>query len=114
MDKGLGKRLFEFAIHVIKFTRDFPNTKEYEIIKNQLIKSATSSGANYEEAQGASSRAYFVNKIKIALREMRESNYWMRIIIEISQKSNESSFLLNESTELMNILGSISSKAATK
>jgi len=47
MDEGLGKRLFDFAVRVIKYCRTFPKTKEYDIIKNQLIKSSTSSGANY-------------------------------------------------------------------
>ena len=46
----LSKRLFEFAVKVIKFMRVLPNDPEYKIIKNQLIKSATSTGANYEES----------------------------------------------------------------
>lgn len=111
MDIGLGRRLFDFAVRVIKFCRQLPKSKEYDIIKNQLIKSATSSGANYEEAQGASSKADFVNKIKIALKEMRESNYWIRIIISIKETENELDFLLKESEELKKILGAISSKS---
>ena len=51
MDLGLGKRLFGFAIRTIKFCRTLPKTKEYDIIKNQLIKSSTSSGANYSPRQ---------------------------------------------------------------
>ncbi|MFA6980553.1 MAG: four helix bundle protein [Ignavibacteriaceae bacterium] len=112
MDEGLGKRLFDFAVRVIKYCRTFPKTKEYDIIKNQLIKSATSSGANYEEAQGASSKADFVNKIKIALKEMRESNYWLKIIREIKTPDSELQSLIQESSELMKILGAISSKAS--
>ncbi|MEW6652573.1 MAG: four helix bundle protein [Bacteroidota bacterium] len=50
------------------------------MISNQLIKSSTSSGANYEEAQGAISKPVFFNKINISLKEMRETNYWLRII----------------------------------
>ncbi|MCF6168499.1 MAG: four helix bundle protein [Lutibacter sp.] len=49
----------------------------------QLLKSATSVGTNYKEAQGAVSKADFFNKVGIALKEMRETNYWIRIIIEI-------------------------------
>jgi len=112
MDEGLGKRLFDFAVRVIKYCRTVPKTKEYDIIKNQLIKSATSSGANYEEAQGASSKADFVNKIKIALKEMRESNYWLKIIREIKTPDSELQSLIQESFELMKILGAISSKAS--
>ncbi len=51
MDKGLGKRLFNFAIRVIKFCRTLPKAKEYDIIIYQLVKAATSSGANYSPRQ---------------------------------------------------------------
>ena len=62
MDKDLGERLFEFAMSVIKFLRKVENSQEVSVIKYQLTKSATSSGANYEEAQATISRADF--KIK--------------------------------------------------
>ncbi|MBM3712527.1 MAG: four helix bundle protein, partial [Actinobacteria bacterium] len=83
MDQGLGQRLFDFAINVILFMRKLPHGKEYDVIKYQLTKSATSSGANYEEAQAASSKLDFKNKINISLREMRESSYWLKIIERI-------------------------------
>jgi four helix bundle protein len=67
MENELAQRLLNFAVDVIKFSRKLPYAREYDIIKNQLIKSATSSGANYEEAQGAVSKADFFNKINIAL-----------------------------------------------
>jgi four helix bundle protein len=51
MDIGLGNRLFEFAVRTIKYTRQFSKSKEYEIVKYQLIKSATSAGANYLSRQ---------------------------------------------------------------
>ena len=114
MDNGLGIRLFNFAVKVIKYTRQLPRAKEYDIIKNQLIKSSTSSGANYEEAQGASSKPDFFNKINISLKEMRESNYWIRIIQEIKEPDDELNLLLKESVELKNILGSISSKSTKR
>jgi four helix bundle protein len=114
MDMGLGKRLFDFAVDVIKYCRKLPKSKEYDIIKNQLIKSSTSSGANYEEAQGAGSKADFFNKINIALKEIRESNYWIRIVKEIKETDNELEFLLKESLELKNILGAISSKSTKR
>ncbi len=110
MDEGLGKRLFEFAIRTIKYCRKLPKAKEYDIIKNQLVKAATSCGANYEEAQGAISKPDFFNKINISLKEMRETNYWLRILNEISTEDVELNYLLLESLELKKILGSISSK----
>lgn len=51
MDEGLGNRLFDFSINVIQLSRELPKTVEYKIILNQLIKSATSTGANYSPRQ---------------------------------------------------------------
>jgi four helix bundle protein len=108
----LEDRLFRFAVRVIKFTRKLPSVTEYNVIKYQLTKSATSSGANYEEAQAGSSKADFTNKVRIALREMRESNYWLRIIEGISEENNsELLYLIQESKELKLILGSIVQKS---
>lgn len=112
MDQGLGKRLFEFAVNVIRFLRTLPNTKELDVLKYQLTKSSTSSGANYEEAQAASSKLDFRNKIKISLKEMRESNYWLRIIKEITKSDVKLVQLISESDELKKILKSISSKVS--
>ncbi len=114
MDIDLNKRLFAFAISVIKFCRKLNDSTEYEIIQWQLIKSATSSGANYEEAQAASSKKDFKYKIDISLREMRESNYWIRILQEINNRNLDIERLINESEELKKILGSISSKINIK
>lgn len=114
MDTGLGNRLFDFAVKIIKYCRKMPRSKEYQLISFQLIKSSTSSGANYEEAQGAISKPDFYNKINIALKEMRETNYWLRIIREIKTEDEEIEYFLNESTELKRILGSINSKSSRR
>lgn len=109
----LENRLFDFAVRTICFLRNLPNTQEYNIIRNQLIKSATSGGANYEESQAGSSRADFSNKVRISLREVRESNYWLRLIQSIynDQTNKEELFwLIQESLELKLILGSIVQK----
>lgn len=110
MDEGLGQRLFDFAVRIIKYCRKLSKVKEYEIIKYQLIKASTSSGANYEEAQGGISRADFFNKINISLKEMREVNYWLRILMEITSEDGELKYLLKESEVLKKILGAINSK----
>lgn len=108
----LAGRLFEFAVRVIEFLKTIPYSPENKVIRTQLAKSSTSSGANYEESQGGSSRLEFTNKIRISTREMRESNYWLRITkrtireIDIS----EIDFLIRESFELKSILGSIVQK----
>jgi len=111
MDEGLGDRLFKFAVDVIIFLSTLQKVTESQVIRHQLAKAASSSGANYEEAQAASSKADFANKMKIVLREMRESNYWLRICIALKfGNQTEATRLQSESSELKNILGSICSK----
>ena len=113
MDKNeLQDRLFKFAVDVIKMLRSLKGGNEIKIISNQLGKSATSSGANYEEAQAAVSRADFGYKVGISLKEMRESNYWLRILKDLFPSNIEIIRLTSESFELKNILGSISLKVS--
>ena|SRR4030042_926366 len=109
----LCERLFEFAVRVIESLKTLPFTPENKTIRTQLSKSACSSGANYEESQGGSSKADFTNKVRLSLREMRESNYWLRIIKRTVTEINidELDYLINESGELKNILGSIVQKS---
>ena len=110
-ENDLSKRLFKFSVDSIKLLRTLKGGNEIKIISNQLGKSATSSGANYEESQAAISRADFKNKVSISLKEMRESNYWLRIFntLEVGDKKIVG-YLVKESLELKNILGSITSK----
>jgi len=112
MENELSKRLFEFAVRVIKYTRTLKKSKENDVIIYQLIKAATSSAANYEESQGASSKADFKNKVNISLKEMREANYWLRLLASLDNTSDVLDYLINESKELKNILGSIYSKVS--
>ncbi|WP_449386926.1 four helix bundle protein [Chryseobacterium lineare] len=101
-------RTFLFGVSCLKFLRTLPNDPESKLIRFQLGKSATSIGANYEESQAGSSKADFKNKVKIALREARESNFWLRILKNLDgYNSEEFQLLLNESAELKNILAAI-------
>lgn len=113
-DIDLGNRLFEFAVNVVLYLRKLSNSIEVKVIKYQLVKSASSSAANYEEAQAASSRADFKNKINISLKEMRESNFWLRFLKRINKTDEELSKLIKESEELKKILGAINSKIKIK
>ena len=78
----------------------------------QLLRSATSVGANVEEAQPGQSRADFVDKMAIALKEAREISYWLRLLAG-SRIGDQSVVdpLASESIEISRILGAISSKA---
>jgi four helix bundle protein len=113
-DNDLRDRLFRFAVDVIKMLRTLKGGNDIKIISNQLGKSASSSGANYEEAQAAVSRADFGFKVTISLKEMRESNYWFRILKELYPDNNEVIRLTDESFELQSILGSISLKVSPR
>lgn len=101
-------------MRVFKFLRTLPNNQENSVIRYQLLKSSSFTGANYEEAQAGSSRADFVHKVEISLKEIRESNYWLRLIRATSEDQiideKELKSLIKESEELKLILGSIVSK----
>lgn len=76
----MAERLLEYGARIIRVVESLPKTNAGRRIGDQLLRSGTSVGANYEEAQGAESRADFVHKLQIALKELRESNYWLRLI----------------------------------
>lgn len=105
----LCERRFEFAVQTIDLLKTLPYSPENKTIRTQLSKSACSSGANFEESQVGSSKADFTNMVRISLREMRESNYWLRIIKHTVKEVNtkDLDYLISESGELKNILGSI-------
>lgn len=107
-NNNLLDRTFKFGVNCIIFLRTLPRDFEYNVIKLQLTKSSTSIGANYEESQARSSKADFKNKVRISLREARESNYWLRVIKALERSENEQlESLIQESKELKNILASI-------
>lgn len=82
------------------------------MLSRQLLKSGTSVGANYEEAQAGQSRADFISKTSVSLKEARETNYWLRLlmaseIVPVTMLSG----LLEESEEITKIFGSIVSRS---
>jgi four helix bundle protein len=106
-ENDLQIRLFHFAVDVLKMLGQLRGSKESDVLKYQLSKSATSAGANYEESQAAVSKADFSNKIGISLKEIRESHYWLRIILELFPETEKIKILIKESEELGKILASI-------
>ena len=105
----LQERIFRFAVRTLKMLKQLPVNPENQVARHQLGKSATSVGANYQEAQAGISRADFKNKVKIALKESRESFYWLRILEATNIKINkdEMKLLLAECKEIMLMLGAI-------
>lgn len=113
-ENDLLKRTFDFGVTVIKYLRTLPDTSDLRVIKYQLIKAATSIGANYEEAQAGSSKADFINKVNISLKEAREANYWLRMMNALEDEKEELLVIIKESNEIKNILGAIVKNAREK
>jgi four helix bundle protein len=101
----LDERLLDYGARVIKLIEALPRTLVGRRIGDQLLRSATSVGANYEEAQGAESKGDFVHKLQIALKEMRESHYWLRLLVKARILPPERlTDLLDEATQLRAML----------
>ena len=98
-------RTKEFAKRVITLCRQLPNTREAQLIGNQLFRSGTSVGANYRAACRARSKAEFIAKLGIVLEEADESLYWLEILAETEiVKAELLAPLMNEADELVAIL----------
>ena len=82
MAKGddIQERLIDFAVDIIGLTSRLPKTQAGNHVAGQLLRSGTSPAPNYAEARGAESSKDFVHKLKIALKELNESNVWLEII----------------------------------
>ncbi len=105
--KDIKQRTFEFSLAVIKLLEDLPHTYIYQILGKQLLRCATSIGANVIEAQAGSSLKDFMNFYFIALKSANETMYWLKLIKEKSNNliANRINNLLNEDIEISKILG---------
>ncbi|MEQ1763193.1 MAG: four helix bundle protein [Pyrinomonadaceae bacterium] len=110
--RDIRERAFEFAVRVVKLCKYLE--KHVGVSRNvvsQLLDAGTSVGANLEEAKAGQSKADFIHKNAIALKEARESNFWLRLILatETFEPAVENGIveLKDESIELANILGKI-------
>ncbi|MEA1936327.1 MAG: four helix bundle protein [Thermodesulfobacteriota bacterium] len=101
----ISRRLVCFSVRIIHLTNSLPKNFIGKHISNQLLRSGTSPGANYEEARGAESIADFIHKLRIALKELRESLYWLNVIKEGNlSHSKELKNISNETEELSKII----------
>jgi four helix bundle protein len=102
----LAERLLEFAARDGKVADALPDTRLGRHIADQLVRCGTAPAPNYEEACAAESRADFGHKLGIALKELRESRCWIRLIIKSELLPKQRlSVLLDESEQLCNIVG---------
>jgi four helix bundle protein len=113
--RDLADRLLEYGARIIKLVESLPNTVVGRRVADQLLRSGTSAGANYEEAQGAESKDDFVHKLQIALKELRESNYWLRLLVKSGKISAERmNDILDESNQLRAMLSKSAATAKGK
>jgi len=82
MEKPMGfqQRCIRFSAQVLQLTSVLPKSLASRTIADQLLRSGTSVGANAHEARSAESRADFIHKMQIALKESRETQYWLALI----------------------------------
>ncbi len=102
----LQDRFIDYAVRIIKASEQLPETKAGKHVSFQILRSGTSPAANYGEAQSAESRADFIHKLKIALKELRETEVWLKIIVraELIKPSTKLFSLLQETDELISII----------
>lgn len=102
-------RSYQLALRVVRLCRVLDATPGVpRRLGDQLLRSGTSVGANVEEAHAGQSRADFVSKMSIALKEARETRYWLRLLADANLMSaSQLQPLLSEATEVMLILGAI-------
>lgn len=99
------ERLINFAARVGKVVDALPDTRMGRHIGGQLVRSGTSPAPNYEEACAAESRADFVHKLSIGLKELRESRCWIRLIIKTEMLlEHRMGELFDECNQLCNII----------
>lgn|SRR5690606_9412687 len=96
---------FEFAKKVVQYTEKLEEDRKY-VIANQLLKSGTSIGANIKEAQNSESKADFIHKMKIAMKEADETEFWLFLCNELENYPNAEE-LLNEVFDILKITNKI-------
>ena len=98
-------RLIDFAVQIIRIGESLPKTKVGNHVAGQIIRSGTSPAPNYGEAQSAESRADFIHKMKISLKELRETRIWLLIIekANLIKPVSKLESLIDENNQLISI-----------
>ncbi len=98
-------RLVQFAVDIVALVGQLPQNPQAKHIGNQILRSGTAAAPNYGEARAAESRADFVHKLKICLKELNETAIWLRILQgSVAVNSDFVNRLVAENTELCKIL----------
>jgi len=112
----LEERLLEYSLSIIKLVEKLPNTRTGNHVAGQLLKSGTSPYANHGEAQAAESKKDFIHKMRICLKELRESKRWLKLIqgVPLVKPPDRVNDLLQETEELIKIFVSSIKTAGKK
>lgn len=102
---NIEERLIEFSAKLIAFIEELPNSKAANYIGGQLLRSGISPTLNYGEAQAAESRNDFIHKMKVCLKELRESHNSLRILLRVQlyKSTEQMNSLIKECNELVAI-----------
>lgn len=96
---------FEFAKRIVEYSEKLEEKRKF-VVANQILKSGTSIGANIKEAQNAESKADFIHKLKIAMKEAEETEFWLFLCNELESYPN-SDKLLMELFDILKIMNKI-------
>ena len=108
-------RTKEFALQIIRLYSSLPKTTEAQVIGKQLLRSATSVGAQYREAQRAKSDADFINKVEGSLQELDETGYWLELLNDAGIVASPKLIpLLKETDELTAIFVTVVKKVKSR
>ena len=104
-DFDLEERLIDFAVRIIQVAESLPNTKIGNHIAGQLIRCGTSPAPNYGEAQDAEFRGDYIHKMKVSLKELRETKIWLLMIVkaQLIEPTSKLDPLIDENNQLISI-----------
>jgi len=113
--EDLRSRTKQFALPIIKMYSSLPQNQVSQVLGKQVLRSGTSIGAHYREANRARSDAEFLSKVRLALQELDETAYWLELLVEANIVPNTKlSDLLQETDELLAIFVAIAKKVEEK
>ncbi len=109
-------RTLKFAIRTVKFVRKITREISFDVLLKQVVRSATSIGANMREADSASSKKDFINKVIISKKEAQETEYWLEVLkgagfINNQENVRELDAIMVECQEIIKVLAAIMHKA---
>lgn len=107
-DSIVGQKAYDFAILIIQIYKELSSEKREFVLSKQLLRSGTSIGANINEAISSESKKDFVHKLSIALKESRETSYWLRLLSDSAFIENDKFIIASDNcNQLIKLLNSI-------